>query len=158
MSPWGWTPERTLGIWRYGARWLRPFSAAVPWLTLLVLLMMLKFVSNTMTAAKGTLFELPDTGLSEGEATGLVALAIPHAHETLVFFDDSRYVLDDASSVRALGEHLAERVSRSESKTLLVLADRRVHGGDLMDIAAVAKRGGAAKVLFAQKRVEASDE
>ncbi len=158
MSPWCWTPERTLGIWRYGARWLRPFSAAVPWLTVLVLLMMLKFVSNTMTAAKGTLFELPDTGLAEGEATGLVALAIPHAHETLVFFDDSRYVLDDASSVRALGEHLAERVSRSESKTLLVLADRRVHGGDLMDIAAVAKRGGAAKVLFAQKRVEASDE
>ena len=158
MSPWCWTPERTLGIWRYGARWLRPFSAAVPWLTVLVLLMMLKFVSNTMTAAKGTLFELPDTGLAEGEATGLVALAIPHAHETLVFFDDSRYVLDDVSSVRALGEHLAERVSRSESKTLLVLADRRVHGGDLMDIAAVAKRGGAAKVLFAQKRVEASDE
>ena len=158
MSPWGWTPERTLGIWRYGARWQRPFAAAVPWLTLLVLLMMLKFVSNTMTAAKGTLFELPDTGLAEGEATGLVALAIPHAHETLVFFDDSRYVLDDASSVRALGEHLSERVSRSESKTLLVLADRRVHGGDLMDIAAVAKRGGAAKVLFAQKRVGASDE
>ncbi len=158
MSPWCWTPERTLGIWRYGARWLRPFSAAVPWLTVLVLLMMLRFVSNTMTAAKGTLFELPDTGLAEGEATGLVALAIPHAHETLVFFDDSRYVLDDASSVRALGEHLAERVSRSESKTLLVLADRRVHGGDLMDIAAVAKRGGAAKVLFAQKRVGASDE
>ena len=26
MSPWGWTPERTLGIWRYGAIWLRPFA------------------------------------------------------------------------------------------------------------------------------------
>lgn len=158
MSPWGWTPERTLGIWRYGAIWLRPFAAAVPWLTLLVLLLMLNVVSNTMTAAKGTLFELPEAGLAEGETTGLVALAIPHAHETLVFFDDSRYVLDDASSARALAEHLAERVARSESKTLLVLADRRVHGGDLMDIATVAKRGGAAKVLFAQKRVEVSDE
>ena len=78
--------------------------------------------------------------------------------KTLVFFDDSRYVLDDVSSSRALAEHLAERVARSESKTLLVLADRRVHGGDLMDLAAVAKRGGATKVLFAQKRVEASDE
>ncbi|MBQ6914837.1 MAG: hypothetical protein IJQ65_03880 [Kiritimatiellae bacterium] len=158
MSPWGWTPERTLGIWRYGAIWLRPLAAAIPWLTLLVLLLMLNIVSNTMTAAKGTLFDLPVTGLAEGEATGLVALAIPHAHETLVFFDDSRYVLDDVSSSRALAEHLAERVARSESKTLLVLADRRVHGGDLMDLAAVAKRGGATKVLFAQKRVEASDE
>ena len=158
MSPWGWTPERTLGIWRYGARWLRPFAAAVPWLTLIVLMATLFVVSNTLTAAKGTLFELPDSGLAEGEATGLVALVIPHAHETLVFFDDSRYVLDDPSSVRALCEHLAERVARAETKTLLVLADRRVHGGELMDLAVVAKKGGASRVLFAQKRVEAQEE
>ena len=157
MSPWGWTPERTSGIWRHGAGWLRPFSAAVPWITVLLLLLMLHFASNTLTSAKGTLFDLPDAGLAEGEATGLVALAIPRAHETLVFFDDSRYVLDDAASMRAFGEHLSERVSRSESKTLLVLADRRIRGGDLMDLAAVAKKGGAAKILFAQKRPEAAE-
>ena len=157
MSPWGWTPERTSGIWRHGAGWLRPFSAAVPWITVLLLLLMLHFASNTLTSAKGTLFDLPDAGLAEGEATGLVALAIPHAHETLVFFDDSRYVLDDAASMRAFGEHLSERVSLSESKTLLVLADRRIRGGDLMNLAAVAKKGGAAKILFAQKRPEAAE-
>ena len=155
MSPWGWTPERTSGIWRHGAGWLRPFAAAVPWVTVLLLLLMLHVASGTLTYAKGTLFGLPDAGLAEGEATGLVALAIPHAHETLVFFDDSRYVLDDAASMRAFGEHLSERVARSESKTLLVLADRRIRGGDLMDLAAVAKKGGAAKILFAQKRPEA---
>ena len=157
MSPWGWTPERNLGIWRHGAVWMRPFSAAVPWVTLALLLVMLHVVAGTLTAAKGTLFDLPDSGLAEGEATGLVALAIPHAHETLVFFDDSRYVLDDAASMRAFGAHLSERVARSESKTLLVLADRRIHGGDLMEIAAVAKRGRVAKVLFAQKRAEVSE-
>ena len=157
MSAWGWTPERTLGIWRCGAGWIRPFAAAVPWLTVLTLLLMLYFVSGTLTAAKGTLFDLPSAGLSEGEATGLVALAMPHAHETLVFFDDSRYVLDDAASARALGEHIAERVARSETKTLLVLADRRLPGGDLMDLASIAKKGGVSKVLFAQKRTEASE-
>ena len=157
MSPWGWTPERNLGIWRHGAGWLRPFVAAVPWLTVLVLLIMLYVASGTLTAAKGTLFDLPDAGLADGEATGLVALAIPHAHETLVFFDDSRYVLDDAASMRAFGEHLSERVRQSEPKTLLVLADRRIHGGDLMDIAAAAKMSGATKVLFAQKRSEVSE-
>ena len=155
MSPWGWTPERTPGILRHGAVWMRPFAAAAPWITVLLLLLMLHVVSGTLTSAKGTLFDLPDAGLAEGEATGLVALAIPHAHETLVFFDDSRYVLDDAASMCAFGEHLSERVARSESKTLLVLADRRIHGGDLMDLAAVAKKGGAAKILFAQKRPEA---
>ena len=157
MSPWGWTPERTSGIWRHGAGWLRPFSAAVPWITVLLLLLMLHFASNTLTSAKGTLFDLPDAGLAEGEATGLVALAIPRAHETLVFFDDSRYVLDDAASMRAFGEHLSGRVAVSGSKTLLVLADRRIRGGDLMNLAAVAKKGGAAKILFAQKRPEAAE-
>ena len=157
MSPWGWTPERTSGIWRHGAGWLRPFAAAVPWITVLLLLLMLHVASGTLTSAKGTLFDLPDAGLADGEATGLVALAIPRAHETLVFFDDSRYVLDDAASMRAFGEHLSERVSLSESKTLLVLADRRIRSGDLMNLAAVAKKGGAAKILFAQKRPEAAE-
>ena len=157
MSPWGWTPERSLGIWRHGAGWLRPFAAVVPWFTLLLLLVMLHFVSGTLTAAKGTLFDLPEAGLAEGEATGLVALAVPHAHETLVFFDDSRYVLDDAPSMRLFCEHLSERVAKSESKALLVLADRRIHGGDLMSLAAAAKKGGAARVMFAQKNAEAED-
>lgn len=157
MSPWGWTPDKNQGIWRHGAGWMRPFAAAVPWITLLVLLLMLHVAAETLTAARGTLFDLPDSGLGDGEATGLVALAIPHASETLVFFDDSRYVLDDSSSMSSFVEHLSERVVRSESKTLLVLADRRIHGGDLMDIAALAKKGGAAKVLFAQKRVEAAE-
>ena len=155
MSAWGWTPERSLGIWRHGAAWSRPFVAAAPWITLVMLLLMLYFVSGTLTAARGTLFDLPDEGLSEGEATGLVALALPRAHETLVFFDDARYVFEDAASVRAFGEHLAETVSKRPTKTLLVLADRRVACGDLMRLAAVAKRGGVEKVLFAEKRPEA---
>ena len=157
MSPWGWTPERNSGIWRHGPGWMRPFAAAVPWITVLLLLLMLHVAAGTLTAAKGTLFDLPDAGLEEGEATGLVALVIPHAHETLVFFDDSRYVLDDAASMRAFCEHLSERVALGESKTLLVLADRRIHGGDIMELAAAAKKGGAAKVLFAQKRAEAAE-
>ena len=82
---------------------------------------------------------------------------LPQDRETLVFFDDSRYLLGDESSLRTLGENLAARVEKSATTTLLVLADRRIHGGDLMDIAAVAKRGGASKVLFAQKRAEAAE-
>jgi biopolymer transport protein ExbD len=76
---------------------------------------------------------------------------MPLRHETLVFFDDSRYMLSDASSLSALEERLSERVSRTERKTLLVLADRRVNGGELMEIASLAKRSGAEKVLFAEK-------
>ena len=151
-TPWGWRPERTLGIWRYGAGWLRPFAAAVPFLTILLLLLMLHIVGGTLTAAQGVLFDLPDAGLADGEATGLVALVLPREHETLVFFDDSRYVLGDESSLRALGENLAARTEKSSTRTLLVLADRRVAGGELMKFAAVARRNGVGKILFAEKK------
>ena len=151
MSSWGWRPQRTMGIWRHGAGWMRPFVAAAPWLTLILLLIMLHFTSGTLTSAKGVLFDLPAPGLSEGEATDLVALAMMRSHETIVFFDDARYMLDDPASVRTFGDHLAQRISQRGQNTLLVLADRRVPGGTLMDLAAVARRSGARRVLFAEK-------
>lgn len=152
MSPWGWSPERTQGIWRYGAPWMRPFAAAVPWLTIGLLLLLMHFVGGTFTSAKGVLFDLPEAGLAEGEATELVALVMPMPHETLVFFDDSRYVLGDTSSAAALREHLAERLGRTANRTMLVLADRRVSGGELMKFATIARRGGVSKVLFAERK------
>jgi len=152
MSPWGWTPERTQGIWRYGAVWMRPLAAAVPWLTVILLLLQMQMIGGTFTSARGVLFDLPAGDLADGEATDLVALVMPMPHETMVFFDDSRYMLGDASSVSALGEHLATRVGKSANRTMLVLADRRVAGGELMKFAAVARRSGVSKVLFAERK------
>ena len=156
-TPWKWTPERTLGIWRHGAPWLRPVAAAAPYVTILLLLLMLHMAGGALCAAKCMLFDLPDAGGADGAATKLVALMLPRDHETLVFFDDSRYVLGDETSLRALGENLSSRVDRSDSKTLLVLADRRVNGGDIMKFAEVARRNGVARVLFAGKNEEPAE-
>ena len=150
-TPWGWKPERTLGIWRHGAAWTRPITAAMPFLTVMLLMLMLHYVGGTLTSAKGVLFDLPAPGLAEGEATGLVALVLPMPHETLVFFDDSRYLMGDEASVRALAENIALRAEKSSTKTLLVLADRRVAGGELMRLATVARRNGMNRILLAEK-------
>ncbi|MBR2982757.1 MAG: biopolymer transporter ExbD [Kiritimatiellae bacterium] len=154
MSSWKWMPERTQGIWRHGALWLRPFAVAAPFLSVLLLLLQFDLVGGTFTSAKGVLFDLPAAGVPEGEKTDLVALMMVTPRETLVFFDDSRYIFGDDVSVEALGAHLAERVGKTENRTLLVLADRRTAGGDLMKFAAVARRSGVRKVLFAEKRGE----
>ena len=156
-TSWGWTPERTLGIWRHGAAWTRPFVAAVPFLTVMLLLLMLHFVSGTLTSAKGVLFDLPDAGLADGETTELVALVMPISHETLVFFDDSRYLLGDEASMRAFGENLSLRTEKSPTKTLLVLADRRVGGGELMRLASVARSNNVERLLFAEKKPGAQE-
>ena len=151
MSPWGWSPARTLGIWRYGAGWMRPILAAVPYLTVGLLLLMLYFVGGTLTSSKGLLFDLPEGTFGDVEDVGLVLLVVPKSHETMVFFDESRYLLEDPVSMKRLGEDLSESVARSEKKTLLVLADRRVPAGRLLELLAVAKRSGSDSVLFAGK-------
>ena len=159
MSPWKWTPEPPQGIWRHGPAWMKPFVAAVPWITVLLLVLMLQMVGGTLVSERGLLFDLPDSsGLDEGDSASLVALVMPMPHETLVFFDDARYTMGDEASVAAFGSHLGDRVSKSDSKKLLVLADRRVATGELMKIAALARRSGVESVLMAEKRAGKAEE
>ena len=158
MSPWNWSPARSGGIWRHGPDWLRPLTAAVPWITVALMLMMLNFVSGSFSTAPGVLFDLPDAGPAEGEPTSMVALVMPMQRDTLVFFDDARYQLGDSSSMAAFGRHLAERSGRVKHRTLLVMADYKVAGGELMKLAEVARQSGLEKVLFSEKRREGRTE
>ena len=159
MSPWGWSPGRSLGIWRHGAVWLKPACAAVPFLTVGLLLVHLRFVSGVLSVSEGTLFDLPDAAPTDAVSDeSPVALMMSMPRETLVFFDDTRYLMGEDASMRALGEQLSNRFSRREEKTLLVLADRRVACGEMMRLAALAKANGVARILFADKRTGAGGD
>ena len=152
MSQWGWTPARNLGIWRYGAGWIRPVAAAIPYLTIGLLLLMMQMIGGTLTAYKGVLFDLPDGDFADGDSQGMVALVMPVQRETMVVFDDVRYLLGDAASMRSFAESLADSTERREGKSLLILADRRVSTGHLMEVVSAAKRSGVSKVLLAGKQ------
>lgn len=162
MTRWGWSGSRSAkGIDRLA--WLRPFSAAVPWITVGVLLLMFHLIGGTFTSAEGVLFDLPASGQTDGAQTQLVALVMPMAREhslreTLVFFDDARYVLGDSASEIALGAQLAERSAKTGDRTLLLLADRRVAGGELMRLAALARGRGIERILFAERKENGTDE
>jgi biopolymer transport protein ExbD len=157
-SGWNWRRTTDRGMWKYGPQWLQPLSAAVPWITVGLALLMIHLVSGTLTAAEGVLFDLPDSGLTEGAVTPLVALVTPMKNETLVFFDDARYSLEDGASAAALGEQLADRALKVEQKTLLVLADRRTAAADLMKVASLARLSGLTRILFANRRTEVRAE
>ena len=157
MSQWGWTPARNLGIWRYGAGWIRPIAATVPYLTVVLLLLMMHMVGGTLTAYRGVLFNLPDGTFVEGDHSEMVALVMPVQRETMVIFDDVRYLLGDAASMRSFAENLAESARRESGKSLLILSDRRVSTGYLMEVVSAAKRGGVGKILLAGKRGGANE-
>lgn len=110
-----------------------------------------------MTTAKGVLFTLPDTENNEGANTELVALVMSVAHDTIILFDDSRYILGDVSSERAFIAHLSECADRSESRALLIMADRRIVGGELMKIVSIVKQSGILRVLFAERHEAARE-
>lgn len=153
MSEWNWLSSRQSGARRDLPSWWRAFAFAVPWITVGLLLLMIAMISNTLSLARGTVFELPDAGAAEVEASSLVALMMPGDDaRTLVFFDDARYSLDESVAAAALGDHLADRSQRTAGMSLLVLADRRIPGGDLMKFAAIARRSGIGRLLFAEKR------
>ena len=152
MSQWGWTPARNLGVWRYGAGWIRPVAAAIPYLTVGLLLLMMQMIGGTLTAYRGVLCDLPDGEFADGASQGMVALVMPVQRETMVVFDDVRYLLGDAASMRSFAESLADSTERREGKSLLILADRRVSTGHLMEVVSAAKRSGVSRVLLAGKR------
>ena len=62
----GWTPERSQGIWRHGSPCLRPFVSAAPWIAVGLLLVMFHLIGGTLVSEKGALFDLPDSGLADG--------------------------------------------------------------------------------------------
>ena len=152
MSQWGWTPARKLGVWRYGAGWIRPVAAAIPYLTVGLLLLMMQMIGGTLTVCKGVLFDLPDGNFTDGAGQGMVALVMPVQRETMVVFDDVRYLLGEEVSMRSFAESIADSSGRREGKSLLILADRRVSTGHLMEVVSAAKRSGVSRVLLAGKR------
>lgn len=158
MSPWGWRPARTQGIWQHGPLWLRPIVAVSPWAAAFLSLAVMYVTGSTMSSATGVLFDLPDAALAEEDATSLVAVVLPLKSETAVFFDDARYFTDDAASMGVFARDFTDCLARVPKKTLLVLADRRVPYGDLARFASVVRSCGAEKVLFANRHAEEGDE
>lgn len=162
-SSWGWNTDLSARRAPAGLAWLRPFSAAVPWITVGLLVLMMYLLSGTYTAARGVLFDLPaTTSVADGEETRLVAVVMALPRATLVVFDDAPFELrrdarDDASDespLAAFGRQLEERARQLPEKTLLLLADRRVPGGDLMKLATVARNSGVERILFAERKLQ----
>ena len=156
QTRWGWHPRQTEGIWRHGCAWTKPLFAAVPWVTLALLLALFAIIGDRLPLVPGLVCDLPPTLSAEGVSTGLAALVLPGAgtetSETLVFFDDARYSLSDEVSVASFKERLGARAITEPSGTILLLADRRVPAGDIHRLAGLARESGLQRVQIAERR------
>ena len=155
---WRWRAKSDAGVWAHGARWSHPLCAAAPWVSLALLAALFGLAAKETTFARGTVFDLPAASAAEADAPGLTAFVIPvprsagGGEETLVFFDDARFVPEDSVSAAHLVRRLASRASDVRSGNLLLLADRRIPSGDLMKIMALARKAGLRHVQIAERK------
>ena len=154
---WGWRPRRNEGIWKYGPGWAKPLVCAAPWITVCLLVMMFFVISRSVVSRPGTIFDLPSGSASADLHPEHVALmlSVPRetagGAETLVYFDDARYILSDEASVRLLQARMSELAGASQRKELLLMCDRRVPHGDVMKFTDIARSAGVAMVQVAER-------
>ena len=138
--------------------WFRYLSQLAPWITLILLVVMFSFLQGALAPVPSLAFDLPEAGAADSAQPGLVALLLPgdaegaNAEGTLVFFDDARYVLSDSVGADEFAGRLEARAMETKCGTLILLADRRVSVGDVMQVMAIAKSKRLAHVQLAEKR------
>lgn len=149
--------RRHRSIYRFGGVWAQALLASVPWIDALIVVVLLLAVNQRMVVSPGVLFDLPRAQLREGMHAGLTALMIsvardlPGADETLVFFDDDRYLIRDAEQMSVLSERVKSRVALGVRRDMLLLADKRVPHGDVVRFVNAVREAGVQRVNVAEK-------
>lgn len=160
MKQWGWSDRSRRGSRNGLPRGLRALSVAVPWITVALLLLMLFFMGAALTSREGVLFELPrsEGTLGDFDETTAFALLLPNEQGTFVFFNDQRYILEDKPQMDIFVDQLRDQLRTAEKPTLYVLADARIRHGTIQRFAETARRSGAARILFAEKKGDGAFE
>ena len=139
--------------------WLRALSASVPWITVLVLFLMIVKIDGLFYLDKGTGIDLAE-GSGDVMKSNAVIFMFYTEEGTLVFFDDTRYVLSNSSQMDMFARQLSDQASRIPisdtnnsqlTPVLLLLMDKRIAVEEQMKVVRIAKNSGFKRILLAQK-------
>ncbi len=111
-----------------------------------------------MAVAPGISVDLPTASPEFGGRSVATALMTSFSHDSkgadqvMVFFDDDRFFLSDASDCDMLRDRLRERVGGSPDKvTMLLMADKQIRHSDLVRFSGLAKEAGIERLSIAVK-------
>jgi hypothetical protein len=155
---WGaWRSDGLRMRFRPRSRIRQTFLLVVPWLNFGALILLYWTLGQRLTLNPGVVFELPRAPFREGLQPGATAVMLSVARpqgqgmETLVFFDDTRFQMSVTGQVTQLRAELARRALQPGGRQLLLLADRRVPHGDVMDLVNLARETGVQRVNVSVK-------
>lgn len=156
---WGkWRSDSLRNRFTQGGWGGRALFAAAPWISLVLLVVLLLAVGDRILLRPGVVIDLPSAPFREGMRYGLTAVMIPVARtngqQTLVFFDDEPFELSAPARREKLAERIRNRVQGVQgapSHELLLLADRRIPHGDVMTVVNLAREAGVSRVNVSTK-------
>lgn len=131
--------------------WFKSLCAFAPWISAALLFAMVQRVAGSLSSARGTLLDLPGESARDVADVTAAALLMDSPRGAFVFFDDTRYMLDDESQFDSFSGQLRRRAGEYEEPVLLVLADAEVRHSDLMRISSAARKAGFKSALFAER-------
>lgn len=160
MRRWGWSRSRPGYLGKKSLpMWLRALSASVLWITVLVLFLMIVKIDGLFYLDKGTGIDLAE-GSGDVMKSNAVIFMFYTEEGTLVFFDDTRYVLSNSSQMDMFARQLFDQASRIPisdtnnsqlTPVLLLLMDKRIAVEEQMKVVRIAKNSGFKRILLAQK-------
>ncbi len=142
---------------RFGNRWFQSFSGGIPWIDAIIIIVLLMAVNNRLTIVPGMVFDLPAAPLRGGTHGALKAVMVPvvqdlsSGSETLVFFDDERFSMNDEELLVRLSAKVRNRVQASSNRDLLLLADKKIPHGDVIRFVNIVREAGVRRVNVAEK-------
>lgn len=146
--------KRDFSFARRGVRtpiW-RGFVSAVPWINAGAIFVLVILLSNGVLVVPGTVVELPQENVTEGMLRGQFMLLMPvergGTEQTLLFFDEERYVLSDEEQMRRFAGRVRTGV---KNKEVNLLADRKICQGEVMQVVQILKKSGVKRVNIVEK-------
>lgn len=145
---------------RFRRGWFLNLSSGIPWLDSIIIIVLLLVVNNRLAIVPGMVFDLPRAPLRTGVHSaynGLTAVMIPVVHdvaqggETLIFFDDERFAMQDEDFAERLSLKVRERIHASARHDMLLLADKHIPHGDVIQFVNVVREAGVNRVNVGEK-------
>jgi len=142
---------------RFGNRWFQNFSGGIPWIDSVIIIVLLLAVNHRLTIVPGMVFDLPAAPLRGGTHNALNAVMVPvvqdvsRGSETLIFFDDERFSMNDEELLLRLSEKVRNRIQASSNHDLLLLADKNIPHGDVIRFVNIVREAGVRRVNVGEK-------
>ena len=144
-------------VHRFGGALMRTLTTVAPWLSVIIIVAVLFVAHSRIAVTPGVVFDLPPAPFLEGTQAGLTVLMFSVSRETqageetLVFFDDERYLIQDEEQIARLANRISASISIERHDDVLLLADKRVPHGDVMQFVNIARKAGAKRINVAEK-------